>query len=48
MTTLILLTPHPGDLDYDLDQASNFSLKNDKVLMIKLQLIQEMCLEKSG
>jgi hypothetical protein len=31
MTTLILLTPHPRGLDYDLDQK--LSVKNDKVLM---------------
>jgi hypothetical protein len=33
MTTLILLTSHPGGLDYDLDQNSNYPSKNDKVLM---------------
>jgi hypothetical protein len=33
MTPLILLTPHPGGLDYDLDQTSNYSSKNYKVLM---------------
>jgi hypothetical protein len=33
MTTLILLTPHPGGLDYDLDQNSNYPSKNDKVLI---------------
>jgi hypothetical protein len=33
MTTLISLTPHPGGLDYDFDQNSNYPSKNDKVLM---------------
>jgi hypothetical protein len=33
MTTLILLTPHPGGFDYNLDQNSNYSSKNDKGLM---------------
>jgi hypothetical protein len=33
MTTLILLTPHSDDLDYDLDQSSNYSSKNDIFLM---------------
>jgi hypothetical protein len=33
MTTLFLLTPHSGGLDYDLDQTSNYSSKYDKVLM---------------
>jgi hypothetical protein len=33
MTTLILLTPHPGDLDCDLDQNSNYSSKMTKGLM---------------
>jgi hypothetical protein len=32
MTELILLTPHPGGLDYDLDQNSNYPSQNDKVL----------------
>jgi hypothetical protein len=27
MTTLMLLTPHPGGLDHDLDQKSIYSLK---------------------
>jgi hypothetical protein len=26
-------SPHPGGLDYDFDQISNYSSKNDKVLM---------------
>jgi hypothetical protein len=30
MTTLILLTLHPGGLERDLDQNSNYSSKNDK------------------
>jgi hypothetical protein len=34
MTTLILLTPHSGDLD--LDQNNNYLSKNDLVLMSKL------------
>jgi hypothetical protein len=33
MITVILLTPHPDGLDYDLDQNSNYPFKNDKVLM---------------
>jgi hypothetical protein len=33
MTTLILLTPSPGGLDYDLDQNSNYLSTIDKVLM---------------
>jgi hypothetical protein len=33
MTTSILLTPHPGGLDYDFDQTNNYPSKNDKVLM---------------
>jgi hypothetical protein len=33
MTTLILLTPYPGGLDYELDQNSNYQSKNNKVLM---------------
>jgi hypothetical protein len=33
MTTLILLTPYPGGLNYDFDQNSNYPSKNDKVLM---------------
>jgi hypothetical protein len=33
MTTVIVLTPHPGGIDYDLDQNSNCLSKNDKVLM---------------
>jgi hypothetical protein len=33
MTTLILLTPHSGCYDNDLDQNSNYPLKNDNVLI---------------
>jgi hypothetical protein len=33
MTTLILLTLHPGGPEYDLDQNSNHSSKNDKSVM---------------
>jgi hypothetical protein len=27
------VTPHPGGLDYDLDQNSNYLSKNNKVLL---------------
>jgi hypothetical protein len=30
MSTLILLTPHSGGLDYDLDQSSNYSSEDYK------------------
>jgi hypothetical protein len=30
---MILLTPHLGGLDYDLDQNSNYLSKYDKVVM---------------
>jgi hypothetical protein len=33
MTTVILLTPHPGGLDYDFGKNSNYPSKYDKVLM---------------
>jgi hypothetical protein len=33
MNTVILLTSHPGGLDYDLDQNSNYPSKYDKVVM---------------
>jgi hypothetical protein len=33
MATLILLTPHPGGLNYDLDLNSKYPSENDKVLM---------------
>jgi hypothetical protein len=33
MTTWILLTPYPGDLEYDLKLNSNYPSQNDKVLM---------------
>jgi hypothetical protein len=33
MTTSFVVTPHPGGLDYDLDETSNYPSKTDKVLM---------------
>jgi hypothetical protein len=33
MTTLILLTPHSGGLEYDLNQNSKYSSKNHKNLV---------------
>jgi hypothetical protein len=35
MATLILLSPHSGGLDYDLDDLdSNYPSKNDKALFL--------------
>jgi hypothetical protein len=45
MTALILLTPHPGGLDYDLDKTSNYSSKSVKVLISTAGVAN---LEKSG
>jgi hypothetical protein len=45
MTTLILLTPHPGGLEHDLDQNSNYSSK--KQSFDEHVLTQQICLEKS-
>jgi hypothetical protein len=44
---LILLTPHPGGFDYELDQNSNFSLKNDKVSVNTADTENSFCVKKN-
>jgi hypothetical protein len=44
---MILLTPHPGGLDYNLDQNSHYPEKIQS-FDDHCQLAQHICFEKSG